>query len=134
MHDERNYNDPIYKKARKDALKRDGFKCQWPNCGSCKQLRVHHIRTWAGHPALRFVLNNLITLCKKHHDSIWSQEETYEAMFFQILKRQTDDKRSKQQRKPRKSKSNKRKEKKKSPKTYAQKYAEAKRKARKGKR
>ena len=96
--DERNYNDPIYKKARSDTLKRDGFRCQWPNCRSNKQLRVHHIRTWAEHPSLRFVLNNLITLCKCHHDMVWGKEEDYERMFFYIIKSISDDKRRKKQR------------------------------------
>ena len=133
--DERNYNDPIYKKARSDTLKRDKFSCQWPNCGSNKRLRVHHIRTWADHPALRFILNNLITLCKNHHDMIWGKEEDYERMFFQIIKSNSDDKRSKQRRESGVTKSNKRNKKKRAgKKTYTQRYAEAKRKVRKGKR
>ena len=132
--DERNYDDPLYKKVRADTLKRDRFCCQWPNCGSNKQLRVHHIRTWAEHPSLRFVLNNLITLCKYHHDMIWGKEENYEAVFFQIIKRNKDDKRSKQRRKSGTVKNSKRNKKKKTEQTYAQRYAEAKRKARKGKR
>jgi 5-methylcytosine-specific restriction endonuclease McrA len=129
--DERNYDDPIYKKARVSTLKRDRFMCQWPNCRSNKQLRVHHIRTWAEHPSLRFILNNLITLCKYHHDMIWGKEEDYERMFFQIIKRQSDDKRRKKQTKSRVAKSSKRNIPEKD-KSYAQKYAEAKRKARKG--
>lgn len=133
--DERNYDDPLYKKARLDTLKRDGFCCQWPNCRSRKQLRVHHIRTWAEHPSLRYILNNLITLCKTHHDDIWGEEDVYAPMFFQILKTQSNDKRSKQQRKSGTVKGRKRNKKKATgPKTYAQRYAEAKRKARKGKR
>lgn len=131
--DDRNYNDPVYKKARIDTLKRDGFCCQWPNCGSDERLRVHHIRTWAEHPALRFILNNLITLCKYHHDLIWGKEEDYERMFFQIIKRQSDDKRPKQQRKPRTTKVSKRNKKKTTEQTYAERYARAKRKARRGK-
>lgn len=131
--DERNYDDPVYKKARANTLKRDGFTCKWPNCGSRKRLRVHHIRTWANHPSLRFVLNNLITLCKYHHDMIWGKEEDYERMFFQIIKSNSNDKRPKQQRKSRTVKSSKRNKKKKD-KSYAERYAEAKRKIRKGKR
>lgn len=130
----RNYDDPVYKKARIDTLKRDRFCCQWPNCGSNERLRVHHIRTWAGHPSLRFVLNNLITLCKYHHDLIWGKEEDYERMFFQIIKSNKDDKRSKQQRKSRNNKIRKRNQTKKTEQTYAERYARAKWKARKGKR
>jgi hypothetical protein len=129
---DRNYDDPAYKEARIKTLKRDGFSCKWPNCGSNERLRVHHIRTWADHPSLRFVLNNLITLCKYHHDMIWGQEENYEKLFFQIIKSINNDTRPKQCRKPRGNKSNTgNKTKDKKERTFAQKYAEAKRKARK---
>lgn len=132
---ERNYDDPIYKEARIKTLKRDGFKCQWPNCGCSKRLRVHHIRTWAEHPALRYELGNLITLCREHHDFIWGREDDYATMFFQLIKRQKDGSRPQKQTTSRGNKNNKgKKRKKRAAKTYAQKYAEAKRKVRRRKR
>lgn len=91
---ERNYNDPIYKKWRVDVGKRDGFACQWPGCGCTQRLRFHHIKRWADYPALRFEVDNGITLCKKHHDDIWGKEEDYEKLFYTIIAR------TKKQRKP----------------------------------
>lgn len=108
---ERNYDDPLYKEFRKKVLQRDKNKCQWPHCGSRKHLRVHHIRTWAKYPALRFIVGNGIVLCKKHHDDIWSKEEDFEALFYYIVKRNNDDTRSKKQRSSRPIKSTRQKKK-----------------------
>lgn len=83
---DRDYDNPLYKKWRKDVARRDKFRCQWPGCGSNKLLRFHHIRTWTQYPALRFDITNGITLCKKHHDSIWGEEESFEMFFYTILK------------------------------------------------
>lgn len=82
---DRNYDDPIYKKWRKAVAKRDGYKCRWPGCRVRKRLHFHHIRTWAKYPHLRFVVDNGITLCKWHHDAIWGKEEQHERMFNNIL-------------------------------------------------
>ena len=54
----RNFNDPQYKKWRKDVYKRDKYCCRWPNCPLKKKLNAHHIRTWAQFPGLRFDVNN----------------------------------------------------------------------------
>ena len=59
---QRNYEDPNYKKWRKEVYRRDGFKCRWPNCKARRGLNAHHIKTWAHYPGLRFDPNNGITL------------------------------------------------------------------------
>lgn len=82
---DRNYKLPAYVKWRKDVAKRDHFCCQWPGCQTTLKLRFHHIKRWADYPHLRFELSNGITLCKLHHDSIWSKEEHYEKFFYAIL-------------------------------------------------
>ena len=82
---ERDYNDPKYREFHKKVIRRDGAICQWPNCGSRKQPRVHHIRTWAKYPSLRYEPGNGIVLCKRHHDAIWGQEEHYVRLFVLIL-------------------------------------------------
>ena len=64
---QRNYEDPNYKKWRKEVYRRDGFKCRWPNCKARRGLNAHHIKTWAHYPGLRFDPNNGITLCRYHH-------------------------------------------------------------------
>ena len=60
----RNFKDPKYIQWRKDVYKRDGFKCQWPNCNQNRKLNAHHIKNWANFPGLRFVIDNGITLLK----------------------------------------------------------------------
>lgn len=81
----RNYDDAQYKAWRSAVRKRDGHKCQWPNCGAKKKLQVHHILKWATHPTLRYDERNGITLCRKHHDKINKKEEFYIVMFKTIL-------------------------------------------------
>lgn len=36
-------------------------------CGAQKELQVHHVYPWHLFPALRFELNNLVTLCQPCH-------------------------------------------------------------------
>ena len=37
----RNFEDPQYKKWRKDVYKRDNFHCQWPGCVNNKKSLNH---------------------------------------------------------------------------------------------
>jgi len=81
----RDFNDPAYAKWRKDIRKRDRYKCQWPGCASKKRLEVHHIKRWADNPALRYSINNGITLCRSCHRRIKGNEEHYELFLLKIL-------------------------------------------------
>ena len=81
----RNYADEAYTEFRKEVLKRDGRKCQMPDCGSKKRLNVHHIRRWADAAALRCEPSNGITLCYYCHKSISGQELHYEPLFMEII-------------------------------------------------
>lgn len=81
----RDYNDPIYKRVRSEVLKRDGRSCQMPNCGSKSRLHVHHIQPWSKASSLRFEASNLITLCKKCHESITGKEHIYQSLFMGIV-------------------------------------------------
>lgn len=81
----RNYQDPIYKKWRKDIYSRDKYVCQWPNCNQRKFLNAHHILTWADNPGLRYNIDNGITLCKTHHQMISGLESIYSSIFIKIL-------------------------------------------------
>lgn len=81
----RNYNDEVYKRARHNVLKRDGKICQMPSCGSKKRLHVHHIQPWSKASTLRFEEDNMITLCKKCHDSIKNIEHVYIGLFTSIV-------------------------------------------------
>lgn len=80
----RNYDDPVYKSARSNTLKRDKHRCQMPNCGSKQKLNVHHIQKWSAAASLRYELSNLITLCRKCHDSINGKEHIYTSLFMEI--------------------------------------------------
>lgn len=81
----RNFKDPQYTKWRKSVYQRDNFKCQWPNCNQKQKLNAHHIKNWANFPGLRFVIDNGITLCKYHHDTIKGLEEIYASTFMRII-------------------------------------------------
>lgn len=81
----RNYNDPIYEKARKEVLKRDKRKCRMPGCDSRRRLNVHHILEWSKAAALRFEPGNMITLCRQCHDSIKGKESHYVGLFLSII-------------------------------------------------
>lgn len=90
--DTRNYKSPEYSKWREDIKKRDNHQCQWPGCMSRHRIQVHHIKTWANYPGMRFVAANGITLCAKCHDSIKGKEADYETFFLKILEWQMLDK------------------------------------------
>jgi 5-methylcytosine-specific restriction endonuclease McrA len=81
----RNYDDPQYKQFRKDVLKRDKFKCKMPGCKSSKSLQVHHIKKWSKASALRYDINNGITLCRYCHKSVTGKEKHYEQLFESII-------------------------------------------------
>ena len=81
----RNYDDPVYKDWRKKVYKRDGFKCQMPQCGSNFRLQAHHIKKWASASTLRYDIDNGITLCRSCHERITGLEDVYEILFSQIV-------------------------------------------------
>lgn len=81
----RDYNDPVYRKFRKDVIKRDKGKCQMPGCKASKFLQVHHVSKWSGASALRYEVSNGITLCKRCHNQITGKETHYENLFREII-------------------------------------------------
>jgi hypothetical protein len=56
-----------------------------PGCGARKRLQVHHIRRWVDAPALRYAVNNGVTLCRKCHRRLANDEQAFEALFATIL-------------------------------------------------
>ena len=82
----RNYDDPVYKQVRSKVLKRDGRKCQMPNCSCKKYLQVHHIVKWSSAYSLRYDTFNLITLCRKCHKEVTGKETHYEHLLLQIAR------------------------------------------------
>lgn len=79
-------SDPAYRKLRSDVLRRDKYKCKFPGCCN-KASQIHHIKTWASTPSLRYVKENSISICYRHHRMIWGKEELYEKIFFDILRK-----------------------------------------------
>jgi 5-methylcytosine-specific restriction endonuclease McrA len=83
----RNYDDPVYKEWRLKVYKRDNFKCQMPNCKHKTRLQAHHIQKWSSASALRYDVNNGITLCRSCHDSIKDKEHLYASLFMEIIRK-----------------------------------------------
>ena len=66
--DDRDRNDPRYKKWRNSVFERDRYECQI--CGSVKNIQAHHIIPWSktrNNKDLRYDIDNGITLCRKCH-------------------------------------------------------------------
>lgn len=57
-----------YKAWRKAVYERDNFECR--RCGTNKDLHAHHIKEFSKYEALRYVVDNGITLCRKHHGEV----------------------------------------------------------------
>lgn len=59
-----------YREWREAVFRRDAYTCQ--RCGDNRggNLRGHHIQGWADHPALRFDVENGITLCESCHIAV----------------------------------------------------------------
>ena len=59
-----------YKEWRDAVYERDKYTCQ--SCGDNRggNLQAHHIKSFAGHPELRFVVSNGTTLCRECHERL----------------------------------------------------------------
>lgn len=70
-------NNYSYRKWRELVLKRDGYTCKI--CGTTSDLQVHHIKSFAEYPELRFEVGNGMTLCERCHREVhrlWRHIET----------------------------------------------------------
>lgn len=83
MSETRDFNDPEYKKWRQAVRRRDKFKCVL--CGSKRKLHVHHIKTWARYPNLRYELSNGCVLCASHHRQTYGKEEQFEQLLLNAI-------------------------------------------------
>ena len=63
-------NNSKYHQWRIAVFKRDNFTCQKCDDSRGGNLVPHHIKEWAKYPALRYKVNNGITLCIKCHGNI----------------------------------------------------------------
>jgi 5-methylcytosine-specific restriction protein A len=71
------YSSRQWRMLRERALLRDSYRCQHQGCGiylrkgrsGDNAAVVHHIKPHKGDLALFFDLDNLQSVCKRHHDS-----------------------------------------------------------------
>jgi len=82
----RNYDDPDYKKWRQEVYRRDNFKCQMPGCKKRGRVQAHHIRSWSTAPALRYDVDNGISLCWTCHNEVNKHETQYAQLFIDIVR------------------------------------------------
>lgn len=80
------------RKLQRACFKRDKC-CQFVDkngkkCGATRALKVHHIYRKSDYPQLSFLLNNVITLCQKHHLQIHRNDMdiAYIPIFKKIIK------------------------------------------------
>ena len=52
-----------------------------------KFLQAHHIRRWSSASILRYDPNNGITLCKNCHKKVTGNEQYYESLFMEIVRK-----------------------------------------------
>jgi len=82
MGSSRDYSDPKYTAWRKRVFRRDRWRCRMPGCaGTERRLNAHHIKRWASHPELRYVVANGLSLCLTCHERVTGREEEFEATF-----------------------------------------------------
>ena len=56
---------PEYQDWKNSIFIRDNYTCQ--ECGKKEKLQVHHVKSFAYYPELRFDISNGITLCIDCH-------------------------------------------------------------------
>ena len=65
---EKELSSPKWKKKREEVFERYGKQCV--ECGSTKNIQVHHLIYRKGHHLWEYNVNELIPLCKKCHQKI----------------------------------------------------------------
>lgn len=63
---DRKRNSTKNQKWKNQVKKRDGNLCQI--CGTLNNIHVHHLENYAANKNLRYILDNGITVCGKHHN------------------------------------------------------------------
>jgi thymidylate synthase (FAD) len=70
QHDGREFIKAVYARDEYRCV-----RCNAPNTGP-RTLHAHHIKPWAGNPALRFEISNAVTLCRTCHGWVHSKRNT----------------------------------------------------------
>lgn len=62
---------PALTKVKRQVRERDNYTCRFPKCGKeHKSIDVHHIAKISQRPDLKFDPDNMLCLCRKHHNWI----------------------------------------------------------------
>lgn len=69
-------NSSEYKEWRIKVYQKDNYQCQM--CGNKDELNAHHIYAFKYYPELRFDINNGLTLCKKCHNKLHSEQGQFD--------------------------------------------------------
>lgn len=88
---------PALTKVKRQVRERDNFTCQYPQCGKHgKSIDVHHIAKISQRPDLKFDPDNLICLCREHHD--WTDHNRAKAIKLGLLSDESYELAKKQER------------------------------------
>jgi len=71
------YSFDFNEELKELVKKRDGYMCQFPDCGTDKDLAVHHI----DYQKMNSDPKNLITLCRTHNTKVNSNREYWKEVF-----------------------------------------------------
>lgn len=78
-------DNPDYKRWRQAVWERDNYRC-CINTGSCHgKIQAHHIYRFSDYPTLRYVVDNGITVCQRHHPIRKAEEQLLANMFLDII-------------------------------------------------
>ena len=92
MANARDFESPKYLEFRKKVFKRDGRKCQMPDCKSKHKnayLQVHHIKRVADCPELEYEPRNGIVLCTYCHRRVTKHEEEFEEILYDVIRKKS---------------------------------------------
>jgi hypothetical protein len=64
------------RKWRKAVLNRDGWICQYQNCGKSTTI-AHHIKPVKSFPDLKLIVSNGMAICNAHHNTIHHRNQKY---------------------------------------------------------
>ena len=65
--DHKDRGGQLHREWSKQVKGRDGWKCRIANDDCEGRIVAHHVLTWRDYPELRYVLNNGLALCERHH-------------------------------------------------------------------
>lgn len=75
---------PALIKVKRQVRQRDNYTCRFQGCGKqYKSIDVHHVAKISQRPDLKFDPNNMICLCRQHHN--WTDRNHDKAVEMGLL-------------------------------------------------